>query len=197
MRIVKKKNSTSDLFGDKAAVDECAPEPAPVVEGESTAAEKPISTAPSDSEVKSVAVTSEATSETETNTFRRFSRQSSVTTVTTVTQVMSSSSTVSSDRNVDDKEQSETVRKVSTGSRTIKRSHSRHLPEPEAVQPEMAHTLDITSSYGTGPLDENGRPLFGLGALRRRPKLNLDAESDLTNGRISMFYIDTIVIVGI
>uniref|UniRef100_A0A0N8DXB2 Smoothelin domain-containing protein n=1 Tax=Daphnia magna TaxID=35525 RepID=A0A0N8DXB2_9CRUS len=40
-----------------------------------------------------------------------------------------------------------------------------HLPEPES-NPE---TLDITSSYGTGPMDENGRPLFGLGALRRRP----------------------------
>ena len=40
-----------------------------------------------------------------------------------------------------------------------------HLPEPES-NPE---TLDITSSYGTGPMDEWGRPLFGLGALRRRP----------------------------
>ncbi|EFX73062.1 hypothetical protein DAPPUDRAFT_253553 [Daphnia pulex] len=38
-----------------------------------------------------------------------------------------------------------------------------HLPEPES-NPE---TLDITFSYGTGTMDENGRPLFGLGALRR------------------------------
>lgn len=57
-----------------------------------------------------------------------------------------------------------------------------HLPEPES-NPE---TLDITSSYGTGPMDENGRPLFGLGALRRRPTkpLNLPGapeEGDLKN----------------
>ena len=57
---------------------------------------------------------------------------------------------------------------------TVQRSSSQlmtpHLPEPEVEHPEMARTLDITSSYGTGPMDENGRPLFGLGALRRRNK---------------------------
>jgi hypothetical protein len=65
-----------------------------------------------------------------------------------------------------------------------------HLPEPES-NPE---TLDITSSYGTGPMDENGRPLFGLGALRRRPTkpLNLPGapeEGDLKHFNFKSFQI--------
>lgn len=32
---------------------------------------------------------------------------------------------------------------------------------------EACPTDSITSSYGVGPTDENGRPLFGLKALRR------------------------------
>lgn len=63
-----------------------------------------------------------------------------------------------------------------------------HLPEPEA-NPE---TLDITSSYGTGPMDENGRPLFGLGALRRRqqqPKpTNLSDDDGIPSFRNVYFF---------
>ena len=187
MRIVKKKSSSSDLFGDKVpsvsdestAAPETAPETAPVVEQELTPVEQPISVEQPDSEAKPVAVASEAAAQSEMNTYHRLSRQSSV---TTVTQVTSSSSSVSSSREVEGVEQSESVRKVSNSSRTVQRSLSRHLPEPESVQPEMAHTLDITSSYGTGPMDEYGRPLFGLGALRRKPKLNLDMDSDAISG---------------
>lgn len=51
-----------------------------------------------------------------------------------------------------------------------------HLPEPDSSEPEMAHTLDITSSYGTGPMDEKGRPLFGLGALRRETHVKLPSQ---------------------
>ena len=58
---------------------------------------------------------------------------------------------------------------VTTRTLTSKKSQSElkiwdRLPEPE----QPAATLDITSSYGTGPMDEYGKPLFGLGALRRR-----------------------------
>ena len=186
MRIVKKKtNGVSDLHTERVASDEptAAPEPTPEAETESTPVERPISVTETDLEVKPVAVVPNASAQPEMDMCQRFSRQSSV---TTVIQVTSLSSSVSSNQTVDDVQQSESVRKVSTSSRTVKRSLSRHLPEPEAVQPEMAHTLDITSSYGTGPMDENGRPLFGLGALRRRPKLNLDTESNISNGTQSM-----------
>lgn len=44
------------------------------------------------------------------------------------------------------------------------------MKTPTNEESHHPDTLDITSSYGTGPMDENGRPLFGLGALRRRPK---------------------------
>ena len=87
--------------------------------------------------------------------------------------------------------QSSSVTSTSVTSATLQRTLSQqltslkmtsHLPEPEAVQPEMAHTLDITSSYGTGPMDDDGRPLFGLGALRRRRKQDagddVDAEAE-------------------
>jgi hypothetical protein len=58
-----------------------------------------------------------------------------------------------------------------------------HLPEPES-NPE---TLDITSSYGTGPMDENGRPLFGLGALRRRPTKPLNLPGAPEEGDLKHF----------
>ncbi|KAJ4445509.1 hypothetical protein ANN_12189 [Periplaneta americana] len=37
---------------------------------------------------------------------------------------------------------------------------------------EAFPTDSVTSSYGVGPTDENGRPLFGLSALRRRQSTN-------------------------
>ncbi|XP_033608961.1 mucin-12 isoform X4 [Cryptotermes secundus] len=37
---------------------------------------------------------------------------------------------------------------------------------------EAFPTDSVTSSYGVGPTDENGRPLFGLSALRRRQSSN-------------------------
>jgi hypothetical protein len=37
---------------------------------------------------------------------------------------------------------------------------------------EAFPTDSVTSSYGVGPTDENGCPLFGLSALRRRQSTN-------------------------
>ncbi len=58
-------------------------------------------------------------------------------------------------------------------------SSSTHLPEDSSIttNPE---TLDITSSYGTGPMDEFGKPLFGLGALRRKKAPSSITDSDAT-----------------
>lgn len=59
-----------------------------------------------------------------------------------------------------------------------------HLPEPES----NPKTLDITSSYGTGPMDENGRPLFGLGALRRRPTKPLNLPGAPEEGDLNVSF---------
>jgi hypothetical protein len=48
----------------------------------------------------------------------------------------------------------------------IKKSSLGELPR------EAFPTDSVTSSYGVGPTDENGRPLFGLSALRRRQSTN-------------------------
>jgi len=48
----------------------------------------------------------------------------------------------------------------------IKKSSLGELPR------EAFPTDSVTSSYGVGPTDENGRPLFGLSALRRRQSAN-------------------------
>lgn len=47
-------------------------------------------------------------------------------------------------------------------SKTIKKSHTEHETK------ETNLTDSIISSYGVGPTDEKGRPLFGLQALRRQ-----------------------------
>ena len=52
------------------------------------------------------------------------------------------------------------------------------MKTPTNEESHHPDTLDITSSYGTGPMDENGRPLFGLGALRRRPKQTSITDAD-------------------
>jgi hypothetical protein len=42
---------------------------------------------------------------------------------------------------------------------------------------EAFPTDSVTSSYGVGPTDENGRPLFGLSALRRRQSTNSNLQT--------------------
>ena len=81
---------------------------------------------------------------------------------------------------------------------TTKKSQSElkiwsRLPEPDAALPEMAATLDITSSYGTGPTDEHGRPLFGLGALRRRPKQTSITDSTSTSEKQLNFLAGSVI----
>ncbi|KAK6637990.1 hypothetical protein RUM44_008414 [Polyplax serrata] len=56
-------------------------------------------------------------------------------------------------------------------SKTIKKSHTEHETKETNI------TDSIISSYGVGPTDDKGRPLFGLQALRR-PKGKPDTETD-------------------
>lgn len=65
-----------------------------------------------------------------------------------------------------------TLRKVTESSPPVKKTVATTVTQKSQVvrREEQQPTDVITSSYGVGPTDENGTPLFGLKALRTRNK---------------------------
>ncbi|XP_065574416.1 uncharacterized protein LOC136036241 isoform X3 [Artemia franciscana] len=73
---------------------------------------------------------------------------------------------------------SEKINKVARSSTAQLNFGQSRLPENDPSQPQGSdETRVITSSYGVGPTDDSGRPLFGLGALRKARNRTPEAET--------------------
>ena len=150
IRTVKKQLGVpSSPMVTRKAVPAAPPSPEPVPVAKKTVAESTATVVRRSSQISSVTTTS-----TTTTTSSSAAEESTETQSTSPTTLRRSGSSWR-------RQPSEAQLVVEPGVKT-----PTHLPEKEADH--HADTVDITSSYGTGPMDEFGRPLFGLGALRRK-----------------------------
>uniref|UniRef100_A0A1Q3FP34 Putative microtubule-associated protein futsch n=1 Tax=Culex tarsalis TaxID=7177 RepID=A0A1Q3FP34_CULTA len=82
------------------------------------------------------------------------------------------------------KKASETTRTFKTSSTTSTAS-KKATPVMREVPKETKPTDCITSSYGVGPTDENGLPLFGIRALKKKAAPAQDVETKITGSIVT------------
>ncbi|XP_038116554.1 uncharacterized protein LOC6050116 isoform X2 [Culex quinquefasciatus] len=82
------------------------------------------------------------------------------------------------------KKASETTRTFKTSS-TTSTATKKATPVMREVPKETKPTDCITSSYGVGPTDENGLPLFGIRALKKKAAPASDVETKITGSIVT------------